>query len=99
MTDTTTASPHRTRPDRTANHTAIQDSVPLWRLYVMRVGYLIFGGGLAVVKWPTLFQRDQWTLAQSVIDCMLIALSLLALLGIRYPLQMLPVLLFDGPGS
>ena len=109
MTDTTTNTsrnltptvPNRTLPDRTppngtANNTATQDSVPLWRLYVMRAGYLIFGGGLAVVKWPMLFQRDQWTLTQGVIDCMLIALSVLALLGLRYPLQMLPVLLFES---
>ena len=43
-----------------------------------------------------LLHRDQWTLTQGVIDCMLIALSGLALLGLRYPLQMLPILLFES---
>ena len=73
----------RTRPGRTTNHTVVDDAVPLWRLYLLRVGYLVFGGGLAVVKWPMLLHRDQWTLTQGVIDCMLIALSGLALLGLR----------------
>lgn len=103
MTHTTTdASPDPVRglPERNLPELSIrsvtEDSVPLWRLYVMRIGYLLFGGGLVVVKWPTLLHRDQWTLTQGVIDCMLIALSALALLGLRYPLQMLPILLFES---
>jgi len=94
-TDRDLSRPHRTPPGRTATH-PVDDAVPLWRLYLIRVGYLTLGGGLAVVKWPMLLHRDQWTLTQGVIDCMLIALSGLALLGLRYPLQMLPILLFES---
>lgn len=66
------------------------------RLYALRVGYLVLGGGLAVVKWPLFFHRDTpWTLTEGVVNCMLAALSLLALLGLRYPVAMLPVLLFE----
>ncbi len=71
--------------------------LPLWRLHVLRLGYLLMGVGLAVVKWPLLFQREQpWELMEGVVTCMLVALSVLALVGLRYPLQMLPVLLFES---
>lgn len=71
--------------------------LPLWRLYVLRFGYLFMGGGLAVVKWPLLFQRDRpWELMEGVVNCLLIALSIMALIGLRYPLRMLPILLFES---
>jgi hypothetical protein len=66
------------------------------RLHALRVGYLVLGGGLALVKWPLFFHRDTpWTLTEGVVNCLLTALSLLALLGLRYPVQMLPMLLFE----
>ena len=65
------------------------------RLNVMRVGYLILFGGLGYSVWPGLIHHDGWTLARGVANSLLAALSLLAGLGIRYPLQMLPVLLFE----
>ena len=66
------------------------------RLYALRVGYLVLGGGLALVKWPLFFHRDTpWTLTEGVVNCLLAAMSLLALLGLRYPVRMLPVLLFE----
>ena len=70
--------------------------LPRWRLNVLRFGYLILGGGLVVYKWPLLFGHDRpWPLMTSVVTCMLVAMSLLALLGLRYPLQLLPILLFE----
>ena len=71
--------------------------VSLPRLYLLRVGYLIIGVGLALVKWPLFFRQDTpWTFLEGVVNCMLTALSILAFLGVRYPLQMLPVLLFES---
>jgi hypothetical protein len=67
----------------------------LWRVNVLRVGYLVMGVGLAVVKWPLLFDHEPWGLAEGTQECLLIAMSVLALLGIRYPVRMLPVLLFE----
>ena len=54
------------------------------------------GVGLAVIKWPLLFSHQPWGLAEGTKECPLIAMSVLALLGsIRYPLRMLPILLFE----
>ena len=53
------------------------------------------GGGLAVFKWPLLFGHGPWDLKDGTVECMLVAMSLLALLGLRHPRRMLPVLLFE----
>ncbi len=71
-------------------------ALSLPRLHVLRLGYLILGGGLVVYKWPLLFHHEHpWPLMDSVVECMLVAMSLLALLGLRYPVKMLPILLFE----
>lgn len=67
----------------------------LWQLNALRVGYLVMGVGLAVTKWPLLFDHEPWGLVEGTKECLLIAMSGLALLGIRYPLSMLPILLFE----
>jgi hypothetical protein len=68
---------------------------PVWQLNLLRLGYLVVGGGLVVVKWPLLFNHGPWELKEGTVECMLVAMSLLALLGLRYPLRMLPILLFE----
>jgi hypothetical protein len=69
--------------------------VSLWQLNLLRVGYLVMGGGLAVVKWPLLFNHGPWELKEGTVECMLVAMSVLALMGLRYPLRMIPILLFE----
>ena len=69
--------------------------VSLWQLNLLRVGYLVMGGGLAVIKWPLLFNHGPWELKAGTVQCMLVAMSVLALMGLRYPLRMLPILLFE----
>ncbi len=69
--------------------------LPTWRLNLMRVGYLVMGGGLAITKWPELVSHDPWELKQGVVVAVLVALSVLALLGLRYPERMLPILMFE----
>jgi len=61
----------------------------------MRVGYLVMGGGLVIVKWPEFLAREPWELMHGTVLTMLVAMSVLALLGLRYPQQMLPILLFE----
>ena len=72
-------------------------ALPLWRLHLLRAGYALLGIGLAVVQWPRLaFPDGPRPLMDGVVTCMLVAMSLLALLGLRYPVRMLPVLLFES---
>ena len=70
--------------------------IALWRLYLLRAAYLLVAAGLALTIWPLILSHSaSWPLMNGVVACMLGALSLLAALGLRYPLQMLPLLLFE----
>jgi hypothetical protein len=70
--------------------------VSLFRLYILRAMYLFIVAGLGVYLWPgVLTAHKHWELNEGMACCMLAAFSLLCLLGLRYPLQMLPVLLWE----
>jgi hypothetical protein len=70
--------------------------ISLWRLYALRFAYLILVVGLGLTVWPGVVHHDRpWALMQGVVHCMLAALSALAVLGLRYPLRMLPLLFFE----
>ena len=72
------------------------NEISLRRLYALRLAYLIFAGGLIAVKWPTLISHPAtWPLFEGVSSSLFGALALLALLGLRYPLQMLPILFLE----
>ncbi len=72
------------------------NDVSLLRLYLLRALYLLVVVGLGATVWPSfLFHPKPWEAMRGVIACMLVAFSLLSLLGLRYPLQMLPVLLWE----
>jgi hypothetical protein len=66
------------------------------RLNLMRTGYLLMGVGLALVKWPLLADASTMPLYEGVTLCLLTAVSVLALVGLRHPVAMLPVLLFES---
>jgi hypothetical protein len=84
-----------TKPPPAADRGVLAD-LPLWRLNLMRVGYAVMGLGLAVVKWPAVIAYDQSTpLYEGVVAVLLTAMSLLAFLGLRYPVRLLPILLFE----
>lgn len=71
--------------------------LPLWRMNAMRVGYAMMGVGLAIVKWPLLVELDSSTpLFEGVVHVLLTAMGLLALLGLRYPVRLIPILLFES---
>lgn len=70
--------------------------LPVWRLNLMRAGYLMMAVGLAVVKWPLLADAASLPPFEGVTLCLLTAMSLLALLGLRYPTKLLPILVFEA---
>ena len=70
--------------------------ISLVRLYALRAVYLFVAAGIAMTIWPLLLDhRSDWPLMNGVVCSLLGAVSILAALGIRYPLQMLPGLLFE----
>jgi hypothetical protein len=73
--------------------------VSLVHLYLLRAGYLLLVVGLGSSVWPPLLNHEPWALTlspfQGVGNSMLAAMPLLALLGLRYPLKMLPLLFFE----
>jgi hypothetical protein len=70
--------------------------VSLFRLYLLRAMYLFIVVGFGVFIWPGILRHQgPWPLMQGVVNCMLIAFWTLAIFGLRYPLQMLPVLLWE----
>ena len=70
--------------------------VSLFRLYLLRAMYLFMAVGIALVFWPDVLRHtnDQGK-AHGVQMCLLASLGVFAALGVRYPLRMLPILLFE----
>ena len=72
------------------------NEVSIFRLYLLRALYLLLFIGQATVTGPLiLFPDPDLDLNRSVIRSFLGAISLLSLLGLRYPLKMLPLLMFE----
>ena len=69
--------------------------VSTFRLYLLRAMYLYIAVGLAIFKLPALLHPENLSRYPSVVLCVLCAFALLAVLGIRYPLKMLPLLFFE----
>jgi hypothetical protein len=72
---------------------AAASDVSLLRLYVLRATYALLVVGVGAMILPPLVSHE--LMARGVIPSLLGALWLLAFLGLRYPLQMLPLLLFE----
>jgi hypothetical protein len=70
-----------------------EEEVSITRLYVLRATYLLLVIGLGTLIGPQLVNHAPT--ARGVIPSLLGGVGLLALIGIRYPLQMLPLLMFE----
>jgi len=72
------------------------NNVSIFRLYLLRAIYLLISVGLAFTIWPQIIHHPTpWSLWHGVGCSLLGAVPILAFLGIRYPLKMLPVLFFE----
>jgi hypothetical protein len=69
--------------------------VALWRLYLLRAMYALILVGMGTDVWPALFDHRPWDLWHGVGVSMLAALTLTCALGLRHPLKMLPILMFE----
>lgn len=71
-------------------------AVALWRVNAMRIIFLAMALLMGSAVWQQLL--TEWTtmdVNRGLAKSMLAALALMALLGARYPLQMLPVMLYE----
>lgn len=71
------------------------DPAPLWRLYVLRALYAILAGAEGSIQLSAFLHHAHWTPAGGVAHSFLLALALLSAVGIRYPLGMLPLLVYE----
>lgn len=76
--------------------TRMAHDVSLFRLYLLRALYTLMAVGIAMNMWPNLLAHAKTVgLMHGVALAMLGAIGVLAAIGIRYPLQMIPLLLFE----
>ena len=70
--------------------------LPLYRLYVLRASYALIGVAQGLKTWPAILHHTRpWDFWHGVGASFFGALTLLALLGIRYPVRMIPLLIFE----
>jgi len=70
--------------------------VATWRINAMRFVWLLMALIMGSIVWrQILFESADWTMERGLAKAMLAALALMSLLGMRYPLQMLPLMLFE----
>jgi hypothetical protein len=72
------------------------NEVSIFRLYILRATYLLIVVGLGAMIWPLLLDTPETAEHfRGVTWCLLGTVALLAVLGLRYPLKMLPLLFFE----
>ena len=72
------------------------NDVSIFRLYLLRATYLLLVVGVGATIWPLLLGAPAAVEHfRGVTWCLLSTVALLALLGVRYPLKMIPLLIFE----
>ncbi|MDE2133690.1 MAG: hypothetical protein KGJ49_03730 [Alphaproteobacteria bacterium] len=84
-----------TNVDAVSGGNGAGDAVSLWRLYVLRALYVIIAVGQGSIQVPAFLHHAHWTQTSAVAHSFLLALALLSIVGIRYPLGMLPLLVYE----
>jgi hypothetical protein len=70
--------------------------ISLFRMYTLRVFYFVMAAGIGVYYWPAIIHHtSEFATTQGVQYALLAGLGTVAALGLRYPVQMLPILLFE----
>jgi hypothetical protein len=85
-----------TVPSGDVTSRAAKPELSLFRLYALRAAYLLMAAGLAVYIWPDVIHHtNELAITEGIRLGLLAGLGATAALGLRYPLQMLPILLFE----
>lgn len=69
--------------------------IAVWRLYLLHLVYLIMAAGMGSMIVPAFLHHKPWEFYHGVTNSMLLAMVVLAVLGLRYPLKMLPLLFWE----
>ncbi len=70
--------------------------VSFFRLCLLRAMYAFIAVGFGLAILPGIIGPHQpWSLTAGVMKCMLLSFWLLSILGLRYPLRLLPVLFWE----
>jgi hypothetical protein len=70
--------------------------VATWQVNTMRLLFLLMALVMGSFVWQQLlFESADWDVMRGLAKSMLAALALMSLLGVRYPLQMLPLMLYE----
>ena len=70
-----------------------EDGISLLRSWLLRANYLVWAIAGLVLALPPLFRPDPTV--RGMVPSMMGGLWAMGLLGVRYPLRMLPILLFE----
>jgi hypothetical protein len=84
-----------TNMDAVSGGNGAADAVPLWRLYVLRALYAVLAAAEGSIQLSAFLHHPHWTQASAVAHSFFLALALLSIVGIRYPLGMLPLLVYE----
>jgi hypothetical protein len=72
------------------------DELPLYRLYLLRAMYLLIAVGQGTQTWAAIVHHVKpWDFWHGVGMSFLGALTALCLLGLRYPVRMMPLLIYE----
>lgn len=70
--------------------------IAAWRVNTMRFLFLLMALIMGSVVWrQLLFESADWDVMRGLAKAMLAALALLSLWGVRYPVQMLPLMIYE----
>jgi hypothetical protein len=74
----------------------ITTEISLFRLYTLRAAYFVMAAGLGAFIWPAVIHHtNEFAAARGIQVALLAGLGASAALGLRYPVKMLPILLFE----
>jgi hypothetical protein len=70
--------------------------VATWQINAMRFLFLLMALVMGSFVWQQLlFESADWDVMRGLAKSMLAALAVMSLIGVRYPLQMLPLMLYE----